>query len=120
MTSRSKLFEFSHEDKVWCVKIVDKMVLSCGDRSVRIRNLEDGKLLYKLRLLGWCYNFDLNSEKTLLAVAHAGGVTIWDFTHILRIMEIELETILDVRFNEHGTTLILGHYDGEISRIDLY
>ena len=80
MKSGSQLFEFSHEDKVWCVKIVENMIVSCGDKTLRIWNLADGNLLHKLHLPSWCKNFDLNSENTLMAVAHYGGVSIWDFS----------------------------------------
>ena len=105
---------------VWCVKIVDKLVLSCGDKSIQSWNLEDGKLLHKLQLPDWCYNFDLNSEKSLLAVAHESGVSIWNFSNKVQIMEIELDEVTDVRFNEYGTTLIVGQNEGQVSKIDLY
>ena len=96
------------------------MIVTCGDTTVRIWNLENGKLLHKLKLPSWCKNFDLNSEKTLLAVAHQQGVSIWDFHNRIQIMEIELNDVTDVRFNEHGTTLIVGQFDGQVSRIDLF
>ena len=120
MTSGSQLFEVTHESYVYCVKVVGEMVISCGDKSVRIWNLQDGKLLHKLQLSGWCLNFDMNNEKTLLAVAHTAGVSIWDFFDKIRISETELSTVSDVRFNEQGTTLIVGQFDGQVSKIDLY
>ena len=120
MTSSSQLFEVLHEDIVWCVNIVGEMIVSCGGKTVRIWNLEDGKLLHKLQLFSWCKNFDLNSEKSLLAVAHDQGVSIWDFTNVIQISEIELDKVSDVRFNMHGTTLILGQKDGQVSKIDLF
>ena len=120
MASSSKLFEVSHDGDVWCVKIVGKMIVSCGDKTVRIWSLEDGTLLHKLQLPSWCDNFDLNSEKTLLAVAHTEGVSIWDFSNIIQIMEVELESVSDVRFNDPGTTLIVGQFNGQVSKIGLY
>ena len=105
---------------VYCVKVVDKMVISCGDKAVRIWNVEDGKLSHKLQLLSWCNNFDLNREKTLLAVAHTEGVSIWDFLNKIQISETKLSKVKDVRFNEQGTTLIVGQFDGKIFKIDLY
>ena len=70
LATNSKLFEVEHDDKVWCVKIVDEMIVSCGDKTVRLWNLKNGKLLHKLQLPHLCRCFDLNSEETLLAVAH--------------------------------------------------
>ena len=119
MTSDSQLFQVSHEDEVLCVKVVGKKIVSCGDTTVRIWNLEDGKLLHKLQLPDLCHNFDLNPEKTLLAVAHYIGVSIWDFQNLAQISEIELDRVMDVRFNEQGTRLIAGQKNGQIYKIDV-
>ena len=120
MTSGSQLFEALHDGHVHCVEVLGKMIMSCGGTTLQIRNLEDGKLLHKLQIPNWCHNFDLNSEKTLLAIAHAEGVSIWDFINKILIMEMELSKVNDVRFNEPGTTLIVGQEDGQVSKIDLY
>ena len=120
MTSGSQLFEVDSKVKNYCVKVVGKMIVSCGDKTVRIWNLQDGKLLHKLQLPSWCYNFDLNSEKSLLAVADYEGVSIWDFLNEVQISEIKLHMVTDARFNEQGTTLIVGQFDGQVSKIDLY
>ena len=120
MTSSSQLFEVAHEGKVFCVKVVGKLVLSCGGKTVRIWNLKDGKLLHKLHLPNLCNNFDLNAEKTLLAIAHSDGVSIWDFSNVVQIREIELKWVNDVRFNKRGTTLIVGQFYGQVFKIDLY
>ena len=45
---------------------------------------------------------------------------MWDFSNIAQIMEIELNEVYDVRFNEHEKTLILGQREGQVSKIDLY
>ena len=109
-----------YPDDVRCVKIVDKMIVSCGDTTVRIWNRKDGKLFYKMQLPDLCNNFDLNSEQTLLSVAHDKGVSIWDFENQIQISKIELKKVTDVRFNEPGTSLIVGQEDGQVSKIDLY
>ena len=124
MTSGSQLFEVAHDNQVWCVKVVDEMIVSCGDKTVRIWNLKNSKLLHKLQLPGGCRNFDLNSERTVLAVAHHIGVSIWDFQNLIQIMEIELNDVNvngvnDVRFNMHGTRLIFGQFDGQITKVSL-
>ena len=83
---------------------------------IRIWDLTDGKLL---KLPDWCNNFDLDSERTLLAVAHEKGVSIWNFSSLSKITEVELNAVMDARFNESGTTLIVGQYNGQVSKIDL-
>lgn len=120
MTTSVKLFEGVHDDEVWCVKIVDKVVISCGYKAIRIWELNNGKQLHKLDLPSFCNNFDLNTDETLLAVAHEKGVSIWNFSSFSQIMEIELESVSDVRFNEPGTKLIFGQYNGNVWKIDLY
>ena len=96
------------------------MIVSCGDKTVRLWNLKNGKLLRKLQLPYLCRCFDLNSDETLLAVAHLKGVEIWDFSSLVKLTEIELKSVNDVRFNEPGTKLIVGQSDGHIFKIDLY
>ena len=119
MTTSVKLFEGVHDDEVWCVKIVDKVVISCGYKAIRIWELNNGKQLHKLDLPSFCNNFDLNTDETLLAVAHEKGVSIWNFLSLSKIKEIELNAVMDVRFNESGTKLIVGQYNGQVSKIDL-
>ena len=84
-----KLFEVTNEQPVNCVKIVGKVLVSCGGPLVRIWSLADGELLDTLQLLDWCYNFDLSHEGTLLAVVHHIGVSIYDFSTRFKIMEKE-------------------------------
>ena len=120
MKTNAKLFEVAHDNHVNCVKIVDNRLVSCGDQTVRIWKLKNGNLLRTLYLPSWCNNFDFNSKSTILAVAHANGVSIYDFSNLMKIMEIELNQVMDVRFNESGTKLIVGQYDGKVFKIDLY
>ena len=62
LQTHRQLFEVEDESSVSCVKIVDRSIVSCGDKTVRIWNLTDGTLFHKLQLPGSCRNFDLNSE----------------------------------------------------------
>ena len=120
MTTEIKLFEMAHEGKVSCLKIVDKWIVSCGDNTFRFWNLTNGEEVNKLQLLDECRNFDLDSKRTRLAVAHKSGVDIWDFAKRTKLAEIKTdEHVNDVRFNDSGTKLIIGEYSGQISRIYL-
>ena len=101
------------------MKIVDKSFVPYGNKTVRIWNLKDGSLLHELKLPGQCNNFDLNSERTLLAVAHNKGVSIWNFRNLIQISEIELNIANDVRFNEPGTILIIDQRNGQVSKVTL-
>ena len=130
--TRTKLYQVDHTDSVHCVKIVDELLVSCGDTTIRIWKLKNGNYLHELQLPDWCRNFDLNWKNTLLAVAHDLGVSIWDFSRLrsfdgkdfsvqISIMEITtLEKVMDVRFSESGTRLIVGQHDGKVFKIDLY
>ena len=96
------------------------LIVSCADKTVRIWSLEQGQLLYKLQLADMCTSFDLNSDNTLMAVAHHKGISIWDFSSMIEIIEIDLDMVTDVRFNEPGTQLIVGQFHGQVSKIELY
>ena len=99
------------------MKIVDKSLVSCGDKTIRIWNLTDGTLLHELRLPGLCNNFDLNNERTLLAIAHSKGVSTLDFQNLIQVMDLELNDVNDVRFNMDGTRLIIGQFNGQVSKV---
>ena len=126
-----KLYEVDHGHAVYCVKIVDELLLASGGIMVKIWNLKSGNLLHKLQLPNMLCNFDLDPQNTLLAVAHYHGVSIWDFSSLKSfdgldysvrspIMDIKLQDVMDVRFNEPGTRLIVGQYDGKVFKVDLY
>ena len=114
------------------MKTVGELLVSCGDKTIRIWKLKNGNLLHKLQLPDWCRNFDLNFKNTLLAVAHDFGVSIWDFSRLrsfdgkdfsvqIPIMEIPtLKKVMDVRFSESGTRLIVGQHDGKVFKVNLY
>ena len=123
METNVKLFEVAHNGPVYCVKLVGNRLVSCGDTTIRIWSLADGSSLHTLYLPGLCINFDLNSEGTLLAVAHYQGVSIYNFSSLDKIAEKKPATpnsyVSDVRFNEPGTKLIIGQYNGQVSKIDL-
>lgn len=115
MTAESKMFELEHTDIVWCVKLLKKLIVSCGDTTIRIWNLTDGEELHRLHLPGWCNNFDLNRQETVLVVGDTKGFSIWDFQTRLKLKETEVESgVTDVRFNESGLKLVVGIHDGRV------
>ena len=108
------------------VEIVGSQIISCGDKTIRIWSIEDGKKLDVLRHQETCHNFDLNREKQLLAVAHESGITVWDFSTKTKIKDIDgpgyLQTKIsasDVQFNKSGNKLIVGNVDGQVLQIDI-
>ena len=122
MTTHTKVLEVAHTGKVWCVEIVDKWLVSCGpgEKAIRFWSLQNGEEVTKLKLSGECRNFELNSKRTRMAVAHNSGVEIWDFASRKRLKEIKTnDSVNDVRFNESGTKLIIGEYSGQVSKVDL-
>ena len=122
METNSKVWQFQHDQKVNCVQLQNKQVISCSDDgSTRIWNLDTGIEIHRLAHESECNNFDLNSDQTLLAVASNGAVVLWDFKTATKIKEFKLgETSPnDLRFNPAGDRLIVGLYDGRIFKIDL-
>ena len=119
MKQNVQLIEVAHTNWVYCVKLVGKLLVSCGDTTIQIWNVTSSKQLHILNLPSWCYNFDLDSKRTLLAVAHGTGVSIWNFSSLNKIIEMELDNASDVRFDETGTQLIIGQYDGQVTKMDL-
>ena len=111
----------AHDGNVHCVKVVNSFIISCSaDKTTRIWNLEDGKLLKKLHHSKSCSNFDLNLKTMLLAVAHRSGVTLWDFLTKTKIKDIDLAgSVADLRFNQSGKILIIGKHDGEVFKADI-
>ena len=85
MKTNAQLFQVSHNDQVNCVKIVDELLVTCGENTVRFWKVENGDPLDTLYLPNWCHNFDLNSEQTLLAVAHRNGVSIYKFSSRIKL-----------------------------------
>ena len=121
MQTNRKRAEFQHEDKVWCVQLTNKFLISSSsDKSVKIWDLETEKVLYKLTHSRECYNFDLDRDKTVLAVASNTAVVIWDFKKGTKIKEYNPGNwIHDVRFNPAGDTLVAGLHDGRVFKISL-
>ena len=121
MRTKQKLWHLQHEDKVKCVQLHDKYLITCCyDKSTRIWDIETGKVIQKLVHPGKCYNCDLSPNKTLLAVASLTAVVLWDFKNATKIKEFKLGAkIADVRFNQDGTRLVAGLHEGEVFKIDL-
>ena len=121
MRTKQKLWQFDHEDNVYCVQLHDTYLITCSaDKSARIWDIETGKLIHKLAHSASCGNCDLSPNRTLLAVASDTAVVLWDFKKATKIKEFKLgELIVDVRFNRDGTTLVVGLKYGQIFKIDL-
>ena len=121
-----KVFQLEHEQAVGvagvnCVKIVGNRIISCGtDRTTRIWDIETKKELHKFKHPAECFNFDLNRERTLLAVAHGAGFSIWDFSSQMKIKEEKSKKVKDLRFNESGTVLIVGKEAKNGGKIHLF
>lgn len=120
MKTNTKLYEVDHDDGVRCVKIADELLITCGGRIIKVWKSKNGKLLKKILLSDYCYNVHLNPDRTLLAVAYQKGVLIWNFSNYTLIKEIQIGPVYDAKFNDLGTKVIFGEYDGELYKVDLY
>ena len=121
METNSKVWQFVHEDKVKCVQLHDKWLISSSqDKSTRIWNLETGEQIHRLVHKDPCYNFDISPDKAILAVGCESGVVLWDLKNATKLKEFDFEReITDLRFNPAGDRLVVGAYDGWIFKIDL-
>ena len=124
MQTRTKLWQFQHKDKVWCVQLHEDWLITCGnDKSTKIWDLGDGKKLHELEQSSPCWNFDISSNKSLLAIASEYELVLLDFSKITEIKKFVLGTheneLEDMRFNQSGTKLVAGLHEGEVFKIDL-
>ena len=66
-----------------------------------------------------CYNFDLDKENRLLAVATSGGVTLWRLDRYEKIAEEKIGKTVDVKFNKTATKIIAATFEGAVYAISL-
>ena len=121
MQTKQKLRHFQHEDVVICVQLHENWLITCSvDKSTRIWDLGDGKQIKKFEQSDKCGNLDISPSKLLLAIASGHELVLVDISKTTKIKEFKLGTgILDVRFNQSGTRLIVGLHEGEVFKIDL-
>ena len=120
MQTNRKVAQFQIGNKVTCVKLHKNRVISSSlDQSVKIWDVYTHQLC-NLSHTNACYNFDLNPDKTVLAVACKTAVVLWDYEKAKKIKEFNLgKNMCDVRFNPAGNTLVAGSDDGRVFKIDL-
>ena len=119
MQTKKKLAQFQHEDQVLRVQFHNNWLITL-DKSVKIWDEKTAKVLHSLSHSASCRNFDLNPDRTLLAVACKNAVVLWDFKTVTKIEEFVFEKqIRNTRFNPAGNKLIVGALDGEVYKVDL-
>jgi len=125
MKTNQQLFDIHHEETVTCVRIVynfDVIVTSSRDKTTRFWSLKDGKQLRKLSHPDKCYNFDLSTDNSSLAVVHGDSLTIWKLRkgETFKLKEIHFASkVCDVRFNGTASLLVVGLRDGTLYKIRL-
>ena len=69
MRTKQKLWQFDHEDNVYCVQLHDTYLITCSaDKSTRIWDIETGKLIHELAHSASCGNCDLSCFRSQLPV----------------------------------------------------
>ena len=121
LRTKTKLWQFQHEDTVQCVQLHGNWLITCShDESTRIWDLGKGKQIHRLEQSGRCQNSDISPNKSLLAIACRNELVLWDILKSRTIEYFNLGPMLcDVRFNPSGTRIIVGLLDGEVFKIDL-
>ena len=118
MIDNKQVAQMKHDGAVLGTVLHKDMVITASlDKTVRVWETRTGKLLHTLTHLGGCVNVDINPDKTLLAVAHHGGVTLWCLETFTNLGQAELGRVTDVRFL-NNKRIIAGLYNGQVYLID--
>ena len=116
MKERTELYKVEHDDKVWCVKFHgDVLISSSDDKTVKLWDRKDGKLLHTLRHDDRCYNFDVRDN--LLVVGARFCVYIWSLNDRRQLKKINLGFVLAVRIQ--GSQVIAACANGEVYGIKM-
>ena len=99
MKAKKELFRLEHDNYVYWVSFHNDLIISSShDKTTRIWNKSNGEQLHSLMHEGKCETFDINTNGTLIAVAHAEGVSIWSLANYDKVSELKLSKVTDVRF----------------------
>ena len=93
------------------------LMISSYDGSIKV--CKDGKVVQTLEHSNGCYRFQLNQEKTLLAVGYRDGLTLWSTADWAKLADQKIGHIVDVHFNLASSKAIVADREGEVSVIDL-
>ena len=99
MLDNKQVGQMKHDGAVLGTVLHKDMVITASvDKKVRVLETRTGKLLHTLTHLAGCVNVDINPDKTLLAVAHYDGVTLWSLETFTNLGNAQLGRVTDVRF----------------------
>ena len=119
---KKRLYTVQHNSYVYQVQVFAAGsrfdLISCSFKD-NVKVWRDEKLVKTLVHSDFCYGFHLNSEKTMLAVAHYKGVTVWSTADWKKLADLEIGVIMGVNFNSVSTKIIAAHNNGQLSVIDL-
>ena len=93
-------------------------MISCGNDDT-IKVWKDEKLVKNLDHSNYCRGFQLNSEKTMLAVGYSSGITVWSTADWKKLTDLEIGHTEGVNFNSDSSKIIAAHRNGQLSVIDL-
>lgn len=93
------------------------LMISSYDGSVKV--CKEGKVIQTLEHSNGCYRFQLNTEKTLLAVGYRDGLALWSTADWSKLADQKIGHIVDVHFNSTSSKVIAADRQGEVSVIDL-
>ena len=122
---------FNHSDYVFCVSFgpvktdyANKILSISDDSTVRIWNIENGKMEKEFKHGGWCISFEIDKDAATLAVACGNGgwngISVWSIRDQKQIAKIKTASYaLDVGFNRYDNEIAVGCGGGEIYKISL-
>ena len=121
MAQKCKLFDCKHPKAVHCILISGVYLISSGmDGTLRLWSIPSGDEVRKLRFNQLCENFDMNRDRSRIAISHGNSVTLRSFQDNDQVKQFDFENwVNDVRFSPDGTKVAVGLLSGEVFLIEM-
>ena len=121
MAQKCKLFDCQHPKAVHCIRITGTYLISSGmDGTLRLWSIPNGDEVRKLRFKQRCENFDMNRDRSRIAISHGSSVSLRSFQGNDQVKQFEFENwVIDVRFSPDGTKVAVGLLSGEVFLIEM-
>ena len=122
MEQKRKLFDRQHPRTVHCILISGVYLISSGmDGTVRLWSIPEGNEVRKLRFSQLCENFDMNRDRTRIAISHGNSVDLRSFQDNNQVKRFDFENwVNDVRFSPDGSKVAVGLLSGEVFLIEMF
>ena len=121
MKANKMLWSATYDVDVFDSELVDDFLFICSESiSIQVLNLKLLKIEYEVKLDYMCRGIDINTDKTILAIATDVNVILRDFKKKQTIKKMAVgDWPSTLKFNPEGNRLLVALYDGKVIKIDL-